>query len=67
MVKSTSLLMTAMALCLCMFFGSSYLARADEAIESKPMGEITAYTTLPSATADAISAGYEAETKIRVN
>ena len=65
--RYATLSLMALVLCLCVLFGFSFLAQADDPPEKKPMQIITAFTTLPVENAAVISDEYEAATRIRVN
>ncbi len=48
-------------------FGVSIMAGADQSTDRKVLGQITAYTTLPTETAAILADEYERESRIRVN
>ena len=66
MRRYTILFMATFMIVLAAVAGSTYKVGADENF-SKPVQEITAYTSLPAETVTILSEAYETENKVRVN
>ena len=66
MRRYTILFLVTFMVVLAAFAGSAYKVGADENF-SKPVQEITAYTSLPAETVTILSEAYEKENKVRVN
>ena len=67
MKRYTSLMVTAFLLLMVVVLGSGYLAVADHDGNTKPLREITAYTTMPTEAAVVLTKAYESSSGVRVN